>query len=158
MADKFQLYLDKIRQGVIKTPVGQYALLLEEKSKVNFEYFIAGIGVLLLLCIFFGIFAGFITNMIGFIYPGYMTLLALDGDHEGIQTNWLIYWAMYSVLNLVEDYGEIIIYWIPFYYPIKAAFLIYMMIPQTDGAKKIYEMAKPYLAQLQGSKTTEKSE
>merc|ERR1712005_4320 len=96
----------------------------------NFEYFIAGFGVLLLLCVFFGIFAGFITNMIGFIYPGYMTLLALDGDHEGIQTNWLIYWAMYSVLTLVEDYGEFIIYWVPFYYPIKAAFLIYMMAPR----------------------------
>ena len=95
---------------------------------MNFEYFIAGFGVLLLLCVFFGIFAGFITNMIGFIYPGYMTLLALDGDHEGIQTNWLIYWAMYSVLTLVEDYGEFIIYWVPFYYPIKAAFLIYMMV------------------------------
>ena len=102
--------------------------MLEEKTKVNFEYFIAGFGVLLVLFVFFGIFAGFITNMIGFIYPGYMTLLALDGNHEGIQTNWLIYWALYSVLTLVEDYGEFIIYWIPFYYPAKAAFLIYMMV------------------------------
>jgi len=132
--------------------------MLEEKTKVNFEYFIAGFGVLLVLFVFFGIFAGFITNMIGFIYPGYMTLLALDGNHEGIQTNWLIYWALYSVLTLVEDYGEFMIYWIPFYYPAKAAFLIYMMAPQTNGATKIYELAKPYLTDLQGSKIGGKSE
>lgn len=158
MAEQFQIYLDKIRQGVKKTSVGKYAMMLEEKSKVNFEYFIAGFGVLLVFCVFFGIFAGFITNMIGFIYPGYMTLLALDGDHEGIQTNWLIYWSMYSVLTLIEDYGEFIIYWIPFYYPAKAAFLIYMMLPQTNGAKKIYEIARPYLAQVQDSKTAGKAE
>lgn len=157
MAEKLQVYLDKIRKGVEKTPAGKYALMAEEQTKVNFEYFIAGFGVLLVLCIFFGIGAGFITNMIGFIYPGYMTLLALDGNHEGIQTNWLIYWALYSCVTLLEDYGEFIIYWIPFYYPAKAAFLIYMMIPETNGATKIYELAKPYLAGVQ-AKVEGKSE
>ena len=91
--------------------------------------------------------------MIGFLYPGYMTLLALNGKSEAdraAQTSWLIYWTIYSCVTLFEDYAEFLVDWIPFYYPAKVSLLVYMMVPQLEGATKIYENLKPHLSVITG--------
>jgi len=147
MADQFTQALDSIRKYISKTPVSKYALQLEEKTKVNYEYFVAGAVVLLVLCIFFGIGAGFITNCIGFFYPMYCTVIALEGSADD-KFKWLVYWPLYVMISLLEDYCTLVVEWIPFYYPAKATLLIYMMAPQMNGAKTVYGTIKPYISNL----------
>ena len=123
----------------------KYAVQLEEQTKVNYEYFVAGALVLLVLCIFFGIGAGFITNCIGFFYPMYCTMIALEGVAEE-KFKWLVYWPMYVMISLFEDYFTFVVEWIPFYYPAKATLLVYMMAPQMNGAKTVHTALKPYIS------------
>ena len=99
---------------------------------------------MLVLCIFFGVMAGFITNCIGFFYPMYCTVIALEGSADD-KFKWLVYWPMYVTISLFEDYAAVIVDWIPFYYPAKATLLVYMMAPQMNGATAVYSALKPYI-------------
>jgi hypothetical protein len=50
-----------------------------------------------------------------------------------------MYWVIYSAVHIVECFVEYIIYWVPFYYPLKATFLLYLILPQTKGASVVYD-------------------
>ena len=142
-----QLFITFVFQSLQSVKHSKYALQLEEQTKVNYEYFVAGAVVLLVLCVFFGIGAGFITNCVGFFYPMYCTLAALEGTAEE-KFKWLVYWPMYVTISLLEDYLTFVVEWIPFYYPAKGALLVYMMAPSLNGAKTVYTAMKPHISNL----------
>jgi receptor expression-enhancing protein 5/6 len=50
----------------------------------------------------------------------------------------LVYWVLVGMIGLLETLIHIILYWIPFYYPLKAVFLVWAMHPQYEGATVIY--------------------
>ncbi len=54
-------------------------------------------------------------------------------------TQWLIYWVVYSFFSIIEVFVDFLLYWIPFYYAFKIAFLLWAMLPQTRGAKFLYD-------------------
>ena len=54
-------------------------------------------------------------------------------------TQWLIYWVVYSFFSIIEVFVDYLLYWIPFYYAFKMAFLLWAMMPQTRGAKFLYD-------------------
>ena len=100
-----------------------------------------------MICIFFGIGAGLITNLIGVSYPLICSFAAME-NKPAEQKKWLVYWVVFSVIILFEEYLEFIVYMIPFYYPMKASFLVYAMVPQFSGALVVYDLVKPYLSRL----------
>ena len=114
---------------------------------MNYEYFAVGIVVVIGLCIFFGVAADLITNMIGLIYPLIATLAALDVK-VGEQKKWLVYWIIFVSLVLFEEYFAFVTAFVPFYYPVKTAILVYLMAPQFNGALTVYETVKPHLNKL----------
>lgn len=46
---------------------------------------------------------------------------------------------MYSFFSIIEVFVDYLLYWIPFYYAFKVAFLLWAMLPQTRGAKFLYD-------------------
>ena len=133
--------LDQFRTKLESHPIiHKYGHLLEEKTKVNFEYFVLGIFTVLAICLFSGFGAGTISDLVGFVYPAYMTLVAIESDSKDDDTEWLMYWIIFASLFLVENFLPFVLYWIPFYYPLKVTFLIWCMIPEYQGAKLTYEM------------------
>merc|ERR1712057_135578 len=113
---------------------------LEDKTQVKKLYIAAALCVVL----------------VGFVYPAFASFKALDSKNEGEERNWLIYWVVYSCFCLVEGFLEYVLFWVPFYYPIKLAFLCFLFLPQTQGAKKLYEdvlskVLKPYVAMIDGA-------
>ena len=77
----------------------------------------------------------------------YCTVIALEGSADD-KFKWLVYWPLYVMISLLEDYCTLVVEWIPFYYPAKATLLIYMMAPQMNGAKTVYGTIKPYISNL----------
>ena len=136
-----------------KSPAAKYCN--ENLTMVNFEYIVAGSASFLVLCIYFGIFAGFITCVIGFAYPAFATMKALEGENGKEKQTWLIYWTLYSTITLLEDYAQFIVYWIPFYYPVKAAVLIYCFWPGLQGSENLYNVIKSFLTIRTGDKVDE---
>ena len=40
---------------------------------------------------------------------------------------------------MIEVFTDFLLYWIPFYFAFKLAFLLWAMLPQTKGAKFLYD-------------------
>mmetsp|Transcript_6362 Transcript_6362/g.10462 ORF Transcript_6362/g.10462 Transcript_6362/m.10462 type:complete len:194 (-) Transcript_6362:234-815(-) len=112
---------------------------LEDQTQVPKEYLSLGGAFLLLLTIIFGLTAHTISSIVGFLYPALKSFQALEHRASGDVTQWLIYWVVYSFFSIIEVFVETLLYWIPFYYAFKVAFLLWAMLPQTRGAKFLYD-------------------
>ena len=56
------------------------------------------------------------------------------------------YWVMYSILTLYDMSVDPFVSWLPFYDYIKLMLLLYMLIPQSNGATILYDsFAAPFL-------------
>lgn len=141
--------LDELRSKLYvdtPKPLQDVFKLVEEKSKVNIEYIVLGFLVLLALLVFAGVGAGFISNVVGFVYPAYATLVILEQpkpDHS--TTAWLTYWVFFAALGFVERIFAVLVSRIPLFYPIKITALLWCMLPQYKGAEWIQ---KNLLSQL----------
>jgi len=84
-----------------------------------------------------------------FLYPGYAsykTLSQRPASEEELE-RWLMYWSVLGCLVGVEYLAEWIVSWIPFYYTLKTIFLLYLVLPHTQGASYVYTAhLKPFFA------------
>mmetsp|Transcript_21140 Transcript_21140/g.46103 ORF Transcript_21140/g.46103 Transcript_21140/m.46103 type:complete len:200 (+) Transcript_21140:57-656(+) len=134
--EQVEAQLKKVRAKLDEIPALQKA---EDITKVPKEYLVLGGGVLLLFILFFGVGAGSLCNIIGFVYPAWKSFEAIETQARGDDTQWLIYWVVYAFFSIIEVFVDFLLYWIPFYYAFKAAFLMWAMLPQTKGAKFLYD-------------------
>ena len=99
-----------------------------------FKYGLVG-GVLLVLL---GIGNVFITTLLGLAYPAFMSFVALETEQKEDDKQWLTYWVCYGVFSLIDQFAGIILQFIPFYYFLKLAFLVWLFHPSSMGALWIY--------------------
>lgn len=119
---------------------------IAQKSGLETGQITAGLGVFLGICLIFGIGSHLITDAIGILYPAYMSFKAIESIEADDDKQWLTYWVVFALFRVLDDWSEVLFSWLPFYYPIKLGFLIFLFAPQTKGALKIYETAiKPIL-------------
>lgn len=101
-------------------------------------YIMFGAVSLLALIVSMGYAGALICNLVGFIYPAYMSFKALETPGKSDDKQWLIYWVVYAIFNIVEAFIDIILFWVPFYYLFKLFFLFWLFLPQTTGAVILY--------------------
>ena len=113
----------------------------QEKTYVPKECLSAAGALILLLVVLFGVSAGTVCAVAGFAYPAYQSLAALERRPRpaGEVTQWLVYWVVYALFSILETFASTLLYWIPFYYAFKFAFLLWAFLPQTRGAKFLYD-------------------
>ncbi|PWN35440.1 uncharacterized protein FA14DRAFT_154854 [Meira miltonrushii] len=112
-----------------------------------------GAFALFTLLVFFNIFAGFLTNLIGFFLPAYFSMKALDSPQPQDDVQWLTYWVVFGFFNFIETFVDVILHFVPMYYTFKTLAIVWLMLPQTQGAKIVYtRLVRPLLAQ--GTKAT----
>jgi len=92
------------------------------------------------------------SNLVGFIYPAYCSFKAIKSEDKEDDTQWLTYWVVYAFFVVVESLTDLLLHWIPFYYGVKLAFLVWCFSPQTRGAVYIFHYAiEPLLSKYEHS-------
>ncbi|KAL4479577.1 hypothetical protein ABPG72_018563 [Tetrahymena utriculariae] len=93
---------------------------------------------LALACIIFGICSDFLTAIVGLLYPAYMSFKAIETVEDDDDKQWLTYWIVFSFLHVFDAPLSLVLQFLPFYYPLKVMFYVYLFYPKTKGALFIY--------------------
>ncbi|KAL2328938.1 hypothetical protein Fmac_022365 [Flemingia macrophylla] len=87
---------------------------------------------------------------IGLALPVYSTFKAIENNDSFQQKRCLLYWAVYGSFSAAETFAEKLLSWIPLYYHLKLAFLVWLQLPTINGSKKLYSNhMRPFLLKHQ---------
>ncbi|CAP99207.1 Pc22g19190 [Penicillium rubens Wisconsin 54-1255] len=79
------------------------------------------------------------SSVITILFPVFASYKALRSSDPSQLAPWLMYWVVLSVILLVESWTVFIIGWFPFYSWIRLGFMAYLVLPQTQGARTLYQ-------------------
>ncbi|TQS38134.1 hypothetical protein Golomagni_01367 [Golovinomyces magnicellulatus] len=84
-------------------------------------------------------FARLLSSIPTFLFPVFASYKALKTSNPALLTPWLMYWVVLACTLFFESWTIFILLWIPFYSWIRLGFLLYLILPQTQGAKVLYQ-------------------
>uniref|UniRef100_A0A915HZK0 Receptor expression-enhancing protein n=1 Tax=Romanomermis culicivorax TaxID=13658 RepID=A0A915HZK0_ROMCU len=77
---------------------------------------ISGIVAIVALYMTFGYFAELVCNFVGFVYPAYMSIKAVESSQKLDDTQWLTYWIIFALFSVLEFAEETIVDYFPIYW------------------------------------------
>ncbi|ODV94853.1 hypothetical protein PACTADRAFT_34607 [Pachysolen tannophilus NRRL Y-2460] len=119
----------------------------ESSTKLPRSYAVLGTGVFYFFLIFLNVggIGQLLSNIAGFVIPGYYSLVALETRTSSDDTQLLTYWVVFAFLNVIEFWSKALLYWVPLYWFVKTILLLWLALPQFGGANIIYgSFIKPF--------------
>ncbi|XP_058514103.1 receptor expression-enhancing protein 6 [Ochotona princeps] len=134
LRQRFERFLEE------ENPAAGALRALEVRTGVEKRYLAVGVVSLLSLYLLFGYGAPLLCNLIGFVYPAYASIKAIESPSKEDDTVWLTYWVVYALFGLAEFFSDLLLSWFPFYYVGKCAFLLFCMTPGPwNGSLLLYQ-------------------
>jgi len=129
------------------TPV----VILSQKLGVKPGHIVGASFALGLFLIITGLGSDFVTALIGFLYPAYMSFKALESPEAEDDIQWLTYWVVFVLLNFLDSVLGMVLSLIPLYHLAKLVLYVYLFYPKSKGATVIYNsFIRPLLKKYEG--------
>jgi receptor expression-enhancing protein 5/6 len=129
----------------------------EDASKVRRLHLVIGVLGFISLYLIIGHAAELICNLIGFAYPAYQSIKAIESTNKDDDTKWLTYWVVCAAFHIVDFFSGLVLFWFPLYWLLKCIFLIWCYLPIENNGSIIiyYRFLRPFFlqnrAQIQGA-------
>jgi len=112
-------------------------LYTQEKYQPFWKYGSIAVVMLMLL---FGAFGPLISSLVGFGYPAYCSIRALESPDKKDDTRWLTYWVVFAAFSVLDNFADVLLGWIPFYWLAKVLFLGWCFAPgDFNGSTVVYQ-------------------
>lgn len=110
---------------------------LEAATNISRQKLFLGGLCFILFYLAVGYAANFLCYFLGFVFPTYASVKAIETGNLTDDTKWLTYWLVFSTVNFLE----IVLDWIPLYYLLKFFLLVWCMFPGPwSGTTVIYNI------------------
>ncbi|OAF64847.1 Receptor expression-enhancing protein 6 [Intoshia linei] len=133
--------------------------LIEKKIGIKKQHSFFAMVVIMASYIICGQGSNFILYLIGFAYPAFKSIKAIESTNKDDDTKWLTYWVTTGTIGLLEYFTDIVFFWIPMYNIFKLIFLAYLMAPiENNGSMFIYKsIIRPFFLKHEKKLTKEVS-
>ncbi|XP_066593013.1 receptor expression-enhancing protein 5-like [Prorops nasuta] len=112
---------------------------IERKTGIDRLYVFLASSGLFALYLVVGIGQQLLCNIVGFIYPAYCSIKAIESPKKDDDTKWLTYWVVFAVFTIIEFFSDYIVSWFPVYWLLKCLFYIWLMVPTDyNGSLVLY--------------------
>ncbi|XP_030081414.1 receptor expression-enhancing protein 5 isoform X2 [Drosophila hydei] len=120
--------------------------ILEQRSGIDRVNIFAVSATFCALYLVFGCGAQLLCNIIGVLYPAYVSIHAIESSTKQDDTKWLIYWVTFGIFTVIEFFSHLLTNIIPLYWLFKCGFLIWCMLPvDNNGSVIIYnKLVRPH--------------
>ncbi|XP_029113948.1 receptor expression-enhancing protein 1 isoform X2 [Scleropages formosus] len=79
-----------------------------------------------------------VVLIFGTLYPAYSSYKAVKSKDVKEYVKWMMYWIIFALFTTAETITDIFLSWIPFYYELKIAFVVWLLSPYTKGSSVLY--------------------
>ncbi|XP_021429962.1 receptor expression-enhancing protein 1 isoform X2 [Oncorhynchus mykiss] len=79
-----------------------------------------------------------VVLVFGTLYPAYSSYKAVKSKDVKEYVKWMMYWIIFALFTTMETLTDIFICWVPFYYELKIAFVVWLLSPYTKGSSVLY--------------------
>lgn len=79
-----------------------------------------------------------VVLIFGLLYPAYSSYKAVKSKDVREYVKWMMYWIIFALFTTAEVITDMFIYWLPFYYELKIAFVVWLLSPYTKGSSVLY--------------------
>ncbi|CAE6426401.1 unnamed protein product [Rhizoctonia solani] len=115
---------------------------LEQRTGVPKTYLAAGAAALMVLLVSVNALAAPASNLVGWALPAYLSMRAIETPSGRDDVQWLTYWVIFGFLTYLESFAlRIVLYYVPWFFALKTVFVLWLQLPQTQGAAKLYHTA-----------------
>ncbi|XP_046711539.1 receptor expression-enhancing protein 1 isoform X2 [Silurus meridionalis] len=79
-----------------------------------------------------------VVLIFGTLYPAYSSYKAVKSKDVREYVKWMMYWIIFALFTTAEVITDIFLCWLPFYYELKIAFMVWLLSPYTKGSSVLY--------------------
>ncbi|MGH0141074.1 UNVERIFIED_CONTAM: hypothetical protein FKN15_036279 [Acipenser sinensis] len=80
----------------------------------------------------------YVRLIFGTLHPAYSSYKAVKSKDVKEYVKWMMYWIVFALFTTAETFTDIFLCWIPFYYELKIAFVVWLLSPYTKGSSVLY--------------------
>lgn len=109
------------------------------KAGVNPGLILAGVGSVGLLILM--VLQGWtiLVTAVTVLYPAVHSIRAIESPDEEDDKIWLTYWMVFGLFTVAETFLGFVFYFIPYWDWIRLAIFIWLLLPNFNGAKILYD-------------------